>query len=251
MGAAIPPWATGPGELLQHGIDLLDKDSDAKRRIALILIDNAVELIAQTYISLPKRVTGIQLSRKQREEFCAGFPSLLDGLEEHAADKIVGLNLGEFEWFHRLRNQLYHEGNGLTVEKRYVEVYAELAAKLFEALFGCPLELNSPEGTSTELIGEFFQDWIEIERKLVQVSGEDRKRSMFATVQALHRDGQLDDKQAELIRQVQGIRNELIHGEAEPEEMLRPENLKKVRQVKNFVNKLFDAVLSATTGTLP
>lgn len=250
MGAALPPWATGPGELLQHGIDLLAKDSEAKRRIALILIDNAVELIAQTYISLPKRVTGIQLNRKQREEFCASFPSLLDGLEEHAADKIVGLNLGEFEWFHRLRNQLYHEGNGLTVERRNVEVYAELAAKLFQALFGCPLDIDSPEGTHTELIGEFFEDWIEIERKLTQLSGDDKKRSLFATVQSLHKEGRLDDRQFDLIREVQVIRNELVHGEAEPEEMLRPENFEKVKLAKSIVAKLFETALQVAVVRL-
>ena len=40
-----PPWASGPGELLRHGLTLLQKDNDTNRRIAMICIDNAVELM--------------------------------------------------------------------------------------------------------------------------------------------------------------------------------------------------------------
>ncbi len=43
------PWAAGPREILQHGLSLLHKDSDANRRLALLSIDNAVELTAKTF----------------------------------------------------------------------------------------------------------------------------------------------------------------------------------------------------------
>jgi hypothetical protein len=49
------PWASGPGEILRHGLDLLRKDSDTNRRLAMIAIDNAVELMIKTYLGLPKR----------------------------------------------------------------------------------------------------------------------------------------------------------------------------------------------------
>lgn len=247
MDSGIPLWASGPGELLQHGIDLLSKDSESQRRIALILIDNSVELIAQTYISLPKRVTGLQLTRKQREEYCSTFPTLLDGLEEHASEKMVGLNLGEFEWFHRLRNQLYHEGNGLTVERRFVEVYAELAIKLFESLFGCSLNLTPPEGSRTEMIGEFFEDWIDIERKLTALAGAGKPKTTTAIVAQFYKDGRIDEKKRQSFHEVQVIRNELIHGEAEPEELLRPENSRRVKAVKNWVSKMFDDAIKEAT----
>ena len=100
---------------------MLYEDTDASRRIAMILIDNAVELIMKTYLTLPARVTSIHISRKERDQYCATFPTLLDGIEAVAGDKIIGLELGEFEWFHRLRNELYHQGNGLTAVKRNVD----------------------------------------------------------------------------------------------------------------------------------
>jgi hypothetical protein len=37
------PWASGPGEILRHGLDLLKRENDTNRRLAMISIDNAVE----------------------------------------------------------------------------------------------------------------------------------------------------------------------------------------------------------------
>ena len=159
-----PLWASGPGEILRHGIDLLAKDSDANRRLALISIDNSVELAMQTFIQLPKRITGIDISRKQRDDICTSFINLLDGIETHASEKIVGVNLGEIEWFHRLRNQLYHQGNGLTVERKKVELYAKIASMLLTSLFG--VSLKFPESGSMHLIGDFINAYASIEQSL-------------------------------------------------------------------------------------
>ena len=38
------PWTSGPAEILQHGLDLLEQDTDTSRRLAMLSIDNAVEL---------------------------------------------------------------------------------------------------------------------------------------------------------------------------------------------------------------
>ena len=131
---AEPPWASGPGEILRHGLSLLSEDSDANRRLAFLSIDNAVELTMQTYLGLPRRVTGLSVTRREVQQMTESFPAMLDALEEHAADKLRGLQLGEIEWYHRLRNQLYHQGNGLTVEMAKVQVYGELARLLFKSL---------------------------------------------------------------------------------------------------------------------
>ncbi len=52
-------------------------------------------------------------------------------LDKYGAQKLGSLDLGEIEWYHRLRNQLYHQGNGLTVERTKIEVYGQLAVALF------------------------------------------------------------------------------------------------------------------------
>jgi len=166
------PWVSGPEELLQHGLKLLTEDSDLNRRLALIAIDNAVELTIKTYLSLPRRVTGVGLSRKGFEAIGDSFPELLDALETHAGDRIDGLDLADIEWYHRLRNQLYHQGSGLTVERVKVEVYATIAQLLFKNLFG--VELETPHTPDTDRIGLFLVAWVEIERLLQQAAWDGR-----------------------------------------------------------------------------
>lgn len=89
------PWAAGPREILEHGISLLRKDSDRNRRLAILSVDNAVELTIKTYLGLPKRISGITVPRKEFVEFSESFPKLLDALEQYAADRIAGIGLGE------------------------------------------------------------------------------------------------------------------------------------------------------------
>ena len=103
---AESPWASGPSELLRHGLSLLADDTDSNRRFAMIAIDNSVELMLRTYLELPRRVTGLRISRQKLQDMSDSFPSLLDAIEEHASDKLTGIDLGEIEWYHRLRNQL-------------------------------------------------------------------------------------------------------------------------------------------------
>ena len=247
-----PPWAAGPGELLQHGINLLENDSESRRRIAMILIDNAVELTIKTYLTLPERITGLVLNRKQREDYCTNFPALLDGIEKNSPSKLIGLNLGEFEWFHRLRNELYHDGNGLTVERKHVELYAELAEVLFKSLFECELTINPPKNTQVQLIGEFFENWITIERRLAQMVPEGEKMSSARLAEKLFKSGEMSKGDYETFKMVQIIRNQLVHGEAEPEEMLRPENMTKVKRTAEVLGNMLGSLVDGLRlGLIP
>ena len=98
----MQPWVTGPAEILEHGLSLLTEDSDKNRRLAMISIDNAVELAIKTYLGLPKRITGLKISHKEYSEISESFPLLLDALEKYCSKKLVGIDLGEIEWYHRI-----------------------------------------------------------------------------------------------------------------------------------------------------
>ena len=103
---------------IPSGLDLLQEDTDKSRRLALLSIDNAVELIIKTYLGLPKRAYGLQIKRSEYQDFSESFPRLLDALERYAPSHlIIGIDLADIEYYHRLRNQLYHHGNGLTVDQ--------------------------------------------------------------------------------------------------------------------------------------
>lgn len=160
------PWSEGPKELLQHAVDHIAHDGDFDRRIAMISIDNAVELMIKTFLGLPKRKTkGLGPSRKQLEDASNSFPSLLDLLEEFAGDRLTGVSLDEIEWYHRIRNQLYHSGNGITVEIARVQTYLSLAKTLFQNLFNTELSLAA-ESPIQKKLGIFLGKWGMFEKEL-------------------------------------------------------------------------------------
>lgn len=236
------PWITGPKELLNHGFQHLSLDSDFDNRIAMISIDNSVELMIKTFLGLPKRISKIEnLNRKKYEEISSGFPSLLDGLEEYASDKLTGIELGDIEWFHRLRNQLYHDGNGVTVEKSKVEMYAEVAKILFENLFGI-IFTEDKSSIHTGLMGEFIQKWADVERNLIDISsilGTERK-NMFPMVyfKELESKGLINRKFSIIFDNVKDFRNKTVHGMIQPDKNELKRHIKSIDELLVELRKL-------------
>ena len=132
------------------------------------------------------------------------FPLLLDSLEEFAEDKLDGIDLSDVEWYHRLRNELYHGGNGLTVERQKVEVYAQLALKLHRNLFyGTEL---TPEEQS--LIGRFINAWAEFEKIINNYTQRVAPKAAhgFSSEQVMSAWYEKD------YEEVRNFRNNLVHG---------------------------------------
>ena len=236
------PWASGPGEILRHGLELLKKDSDVNRRLALISIDNSVELMIKTFLSLPKRITALDISRKQLQEIGESFPSLLDALERHAPEKLTGIDLGVIEWYHRLRNELYHQGNGLTVERDKVEVYAEIANVLFRNLFGAALIKESSK--KTELLGAFLYAWGDIEQGLINiidthmaVTGAHLSRhgNLQQRLDAILRSGVMNTDDLHVVEKLRQIRNRAVHAEEGWETELTTEVLEQAEALARRV----------------
>jgi hypothetical protein len=231
---AKSPWSSGPGEILQHGLALLRKDSDANRRLAMLSIDNSVELMIKTYLGLPKRVTGLSISRAKYAEFSESFPRLLDAIDEFASDKLTGIDLGEIEWYHRLRNQLYHQGNGLTVELQKVVVYAELARLLFKNLFGNELEINDQEGHE-RLVGGFLSAWGRLEQTVqaiwsrTSLSDSDRRTMLMRPAELATRK-LIDEKLATEIDRLRKVRNGVVHGDSASTSALTNDDIESVKK---------------------
>ena len=128
----MKPWTSGPRELLKHAIEHFEKGSAFDYRISFISIDNSIELMIKTYLGLPKRIRQSQgPSRRKLSDASNSFPELLDLLEEFGNDKLEGIELGDIEWYHRIRNTLYHDGNGVTVDKEKVDSYLQISIILF------------------------------------------------------------------------------------------------------------------------
>lgn len=230
-----PPWATGPGEILRHGIDLLRRDSDVNRRLAMISIDNAVELMIKTYLGLPRRVNGLSIPRREFEDFSQSFPKLLDALETYAIDKLDGINLGEIEWYHRLRNELYHQGNGLTVERDKVEIYSELANLLFNNLFG--FRLIEPVDDRTRLLGDFMSAWIELERIISRSPTTTPRNTPLGMLQSLQQAKIISDAEMEELDNLRQIRNSVIHGSNDYHRLITAEIVARINSFADLLAK--------------
>lgn len=229
------PWMSGPRELLVHGLQHLDLDTDFDNRMAMISIDNSIELMIKTHLGLPKRISSIEgLTRRRLQEITTNFPALLDGLEEYCGDKLNGVDLGDIEWFHRIRNQLYHDGNGITVEKEKVEVYAEIAKILFENLFGHQIVQTESESLHHSLTGEFIKLWADLERS--DSSSEQRHLPVMHRIQQMTNNGELSDKQVEKLKKVRNFRNHLVHGISSPTESELKDSLSDLKAIHVALN---------------
>ncbi|MCK4796465.1 MAG: hypothetical protein KAT05_03745 [Spirochaetes bacterium] len=229
------PWTEGPKELIQHAIEHKENDTPFDNRLAFISIDNAVELMIKTYLGLPKRITGLTgIKPNESENIFQNFPNLLDLLEKHCADRIHGIELGDIEWYHRIRNQLYHSGNGITVGNDKVSEYLEISKILFSNLFGHSLELSSKEKYPDSLLAAFIKEWGEFE---IGFFGDDEKRNfrdIMEVMGQLEADGMVSVKDLKDLCNLRNYRNSLTHGSVNPNKKDLEMALKKIKYFKEI-----------------
>ncbi len=127
------PWLSGCYELLEHGIEHFLNDTEFDRRLAMISIDNALELAVKTYISRNLRVLNIK--RKDYNNIKRDFSKLLSFILRVVPNKVSEQELSSIEHNHELRNNLYHEGIGISVNKEIVKSYTEEAISLISKLY--------------------------------------------------------------------------------------------------------------------
>lgn len=140
MAVITHPWQYTPTELIECALGYMDKPSDLDQRLAFLLLDVGVETLFKTYLTLPDEVIKASLPYpKRREAAGGGFHSLAHGVKAAAGEKITNNDISHVEYFHTIRNRLYHEGDGVTVSARKVNEYAALATRLLKALLDVDL----------------------------------------------------------------------------------------------------------------
>ena len=68
------------------------------------------------------------------------FHELCEGLEQSSTTRLHGLDIFDVEWFHKQRNQLYHEGTGIAIPRSSVRDYAEMTVDLLKRLLDVDLK---------------------------------------------------------------------------------------------------------------
>jgi hypothetical protein len=145
-------WASGAVELLRHADSHIHLETAFDRRIAFISIDNSVETSIRTFLSLPASKAGSKVPRKEVEAVENSFPGLLALLWQYASGRLTGIEETDIEHYHRIRNKLYHDGTGLSVDEQYLLAYRQIAVLLLKNLFGVDLGSPRPAPTLERLI---------------------------------------------------------------------------------------------------
>lgn len=161
-------WASGSLELLNHAEAHMDEKSAFDKRVAFISIDNSVEIAIRTFLGLPARhFIGTKPSRNEVESAANSFPSLLDLLVKYAANRLVGIDPMDIEFYHRLRNRLYHDGTGLSVDESHMTAYFTIAKLLLSKLFN--IEYSSTTFGKKPSPEDVLLLWNKIEKQLEEL----------------------------------------------------------------------------------
>jgi len=135
------PWQTGPTELIEFALERMHKGSDFDRRLAFLILDVGVETLIKTFLTLPDSVTGVRTSFSARSNAAqGGFHALIQGLIESIPDKAKTIDFAHIQYYHGIRNTLYHQGNTVaTVRDDQLRGYASLAVSLLKELLDIDL----------------------------------------------------------------------------------------------------------------
>ena len=211
-------WASGAVELLEHADSHIKLESAFDKRIAFISIDNSTGTAIRTFISLPYSRSGVKFHQNEIGEARNSFPKLVGLVFKYAADRVVGLDDGDIEHYHRIRNQLYHEGTGLSVDEGYLNAYRQIASVLLKNLFGVAGDTPVEPASLGQLILLWNQVNSELKRRMDKEGiayGHTYKWEMA------QRAGILEMALVQDITELRMIRNRLVHSTADEVDLER------------------------------
>lgn len=144
--SADHPWQLFPSELIRYALDHLRRPSEFDQIVGFLLLDVGVETLLKVFLLLPEEVTKTNMSYHDRKKAAEGnFHELLKGVKKAAKTAgylLQGINLEHVEYFHGLRNKLYHAGNGITVQGDHAEQYKSIAMDLLDRLLGVDVKAS-------------------------------------------------------------------------------------------------------------
>ncbi|THI87101.1 MAG: hypothetical protein CAF41_007805 [Nitrospira sp. CG24A] len=201
-------WASGAIELLKHADSHVSLSSAFDRRIAFISVDNAVETMIRVFLSLPKGKSGVSVPRKDFDEAENSFPKLLALLWTHGSSRLTGLDDSDIEHYHRIRNKLYHDGTGLSVDEQYLLAYRQIASLLLQRLFAVASPSPRPAATLEHLIVLWNRIEEVLKRKL-DSAGIDRGHTYYWEEAKMR--GILSMEDISSLTELRMIRNKQVH----------------------------------------
>lgn len=135
----LEPWIYSLLELMKHAEEHRQANGEFDKRIALIGYDNAIEVSISTYLQLhPTQRGGASYANEQVNKWLANYHSLLDFFFDEFM-KTLGqkppIAKQNVIYYHKLRNDLYHEGKSFVPTERDIENARKAALYIFSTLF--------------------------------------------------------------------------------------------------------------------
>jgi len=201
-------WASGTVELLTHADSHLKGRTAFDNRISFISVDNAVETMMRVFLSMPESKSGVLVKRSELEETENSFPKLLSLFMKKSKSRLTGIDADDIEHYHRIRNKLYHDGTGLSVDDNYLKAYRQIAGIILESLFGVTNPETKREPTLEYLI--FLWNSIEKEFKYRLSKVGISKGFTFYPEMAM-KEGIITQSDFSQMTELRMIRNEQVH----------------------------------------
>lgn len=229
----LTPWAKGPLELIRHALEHLNIGGDTDRRIALIGFDNATEVCVDVFIRLPPKLrNNYEIKREDVTKHLRSFNSKIGFVEDYINEMQIEteLSTNELLWYHTLRNELYHSGNGMVPEMHVLHGARDNCLAVYSCLFGVdafellevekePKEQNMPF-VSQNIEMEYLRTFIEFEKNLrqyvVKRKGSARsKRGAMMHVREFGVELGFSEDLLEKLREANQMKNGIVHGDDE------------------------------------
>lgn len=231
----IPPWVRGPIELLHHAEGHFLQESDLDKRLALISFDNALEVTITTYLQLNTKIRGgKEYTREETQKWLRNYHSKIQFIEHFSQEQGITLNtqIEEIIWYHSLRNELYHSGNGMVPEVHCIEGLRKAAIEVMQLIFNvdateilsasCSIEIQPELTHNTTNQSLFLQSFIVLDRTLygtalalgIEIEHLKEPENPFALWRTLRE--QIGEKIANfdsIVQKAIKVRNELIYSE--------------------------------------
>jgi hypothetical protein len=146
------PWQAMPSRIISLALVHARQDTDFDQQLAFLLLDVGVEAALKTYL----------INRKQDVEKIF-FPDLLKRVGEELRKDNLNIPLDEIEYFHKTRNKLYHQGDGVKPTEENLEKYAELAKTLVKTLLDVELDEPSEQDSHRQLLSRIRKNIASLE----------------------------------------------------------------------------------------
>ena len=135
---SLPPWASGPFELIVHAESHLRGPDDFDRSVALIGFDNAIEVTITTYLTLnPILRGGRQYQNSDVDQWMRNYHTKLDFFEAEVKSRSIAWSIEKSHiiWAHDQRNEQYHGGQKGVPDRNTLQIARTAALWIFSVLF--------------------------------------------------------------------------------------------------------------------